>query len=403
MSPVNMFPALAVLLLALATARLLERRFGAPATHGRTSAIDGLRGYLALFVFLHHSSYWYFYLRSATWVAPPSNLYTQMGKSGVALFFMITAFLFFGKILDSKEAEINWGKLFASRVKRIAPLYLVSIVVLFSIVYWMSNGIPVESPAKIALDAAKWLTFSQFGMPDLNGVKDTYLIVAGVSWSLPYEWGFYFLLPLLAWAARKKPSLPYLLFSAGALLTIAALVAVGKTPLFPYAFFIGGIAAALLARQARFRAFAAGRAASCVIVVCVVGVVALYRFPDRPLAIAALSLAFSLIAAGNTLFGALVSNSARMLGEIAYGIYLLHGIILFSTFHFILGPPQAAQLGTVGYWLVICGITPVLVLVAYAAFRLIEHPAMRLSFGARQAALRPDIGGLPSRSGRAAR
>ncbi|WGG49127.1 acyltransferase family protein [Rugamonas sp. DEMB1] len=326
-----------------------------------------------------------------------------MGKSGVALFFMITAFLFFSKILDSKDAEIDWGKLFASRVKRIAPLYLVSIIILFSIVWFMSNGILVDSPAKIGLDAAKWLSFSQFGMPDLNGVKDTYLIIAGVSWSLPYEWGFYFLLPLLALSAGKRPSPPYLLFSAGALLTIAALVAAGKTPLFPYAFFIGGMAAALLARQARFRAFATGKLASCVIILSIVGVVTLYRFPDRPLAILALSLAFSLIAAGNTLFGALVSGSARMLGEMAYGIYLLHGIVLFCTFHFVLGLPLARQLDGLGYWLVICGITPLLVLTAYAAFRWIEHPAMRYRFGARRASRLWGIGRLFSWTDRTVR
>lgn len=95
MGPVSPLPAIICLLVAIGTSFLLVKRFGVPPAQGRYASIDGLRGYLALFVFLHHSSVWYFFLRTGQWEDPPSNLYTHFGSSSVLLYFMITGFLFF--------------------------------------------------------------------------------------------------------------------------------------------------------------------------------------------------------------------------------------------------------------------------------------------------------------------
>src|SRR4051794_29707847 len=102
LDPVSPWPAVACLVLAVLTARLLVWKFGAPPSAGRYVSIDGLRGYLALAVLLHHACTWYFYARTGKWAPPPSNLYTHFGHSGVALFFMITGFLFFTKLLNSR-------------------------------------------------------------------------------------------------------------------------------------------------------------------------------------------------------------------------------------------------------------------------------------------------------------
>jgi peptidoglycan/LPS O-acetylase OafA/YrhL len=66
--------------------------------HDRYASLDGLRGYCAFFVFLHHASIWYSYLHTNSWAAPPSHFYNHLGQSGVAIFFMITGFLFFFEI-----------------------------------------------------------------------------------------------------------------------------------------------------------------------------------------------------------------------------------------------------------------------------------------------------------------
>jgi len=150
-----------------------------------------------------------------------------------------------------------------------------------------------------------------------------------------------------------------------------------RYPLGPFSFFLGGIAAALLAQSELFCRLARKKIASVVSLCCIV--LAFTAYPSAlgfaPLLL--LSVAFTLIAAGNTLFGALTCAASRTLGEVTYSIYLLHGITLFVTFNFIIGLPGAKLLSPITHWLVIIGLTPFLVLLSYAAFRLIEAPAMQ--------------------------
>lgn len=111
MDPVSVLPAIAAFAVAVVTAFILAKRFGEPRPQGRFATIDGLRGFLAFFVFLHHSCIWYFYLRSGKWEVPPSNLYTHFGESSVALFFMITGFLFLSKLIEDRSKKIDWERL----------------------------------------------------------------------------------------------------------------------------------------------------------------------------------------------------------------------------------------------------------------------------------------------------
>jgi peptidoglycan/LPS O-acetylase OafA/YrhL len=172
--------------------------------HNRFSSIDGLRGYLALAVFFHHACIWYFFLRTGQWQVPPSNLYTNFGQTGVAFFFMITGFLFYSKLINTKTKSIDWLRLFVSRVLRLTPLYLFAMASMLTIVAILSNFTLYRPSLNILLSVCRWLTFTITGGPDINGVVGTGGIVAGVTWSLPYEWAFYFLLPLLAFLIGHK-------------------------------------------------------------------------------------------------------------------------------------------------------------------------------------------------------
>ncbi|WP_428425704.1 acyltransferase family protein [Methylibium sp.] len=70
---------------------------------------------------MHHSCLWYFHLRTGEWAPPASRLYTHLGQGSVALFFMITGFLFFSKLLDGRTRRIDWSKLFIARFLRLTP------------------------------------------------------------------------------------------------------------------------------------------------------------------------------------------------------------------------------------------------------------------------------------------
>ena len=90
-----------------------------------------------------------------------------------------------------------------------------------------------------------------------------------------------------------------------------------------------------------------------------------------------LSAAFCLIAGGNTLFGTLVHPVSRTLGEMAYSIYLLHGILLFVVFTFVVGREPAQGMSTETHWFLIVVTTPLLITGSYLTYRWIEHPAMQ--------------------------
>jgi len=375
MSPVSPLPAVACLLVAIATAFLLVKRFGAPPALGRFASIDGLRGYLAFFVFLYHSCVWYFYLRTGHWNVPPSNLYAHFGESSVLVFFMITGFLFFSKLLDGRTKSIDWARLFLSRFLRLVPLYLFVIFLLFLVIAYVSNGTVIEPIPKLLNEAVQWLSFTIPGGPNLNGVANTFIITAGVTWSLPYEWIFYLSLPLLALTVRVMPPLPYI---ALGIVVVAGLL-IWNPPhihaliLLP---FLGGITASILVRSDRLRQFAAGKISSFISLGCVALTVIFYQSAFGAVPLILLSVAFTLIACGNTLYGALISPVSRTLGEMSYSIYLLHGLILFTVFNFILGMGESRALSTLTHWLLMIVITPVLVCICFLTFRYIESPAM---------------------------
>jgi peptidoglycan/LPS O-acetylase OafA/YrhL len=377
MSPVSPLPVVVALLFALVTVKALTWRFEPPKVTGRFATIDGLRGYLAFFVFLHHSCVWYFYLRTGIWQAPPSNLYNHLGQSSCTLFFMITGFLFSLKILTGKTKGIDWIELYSSRVLRLFPLYLVSMGLLFLIVAVISRGVLADSPAKLFISALRWLSFTVPGAPDLNGVKGTQNIVAGVTWTLTYEWCFYLCLPLLSLAVGVVPPKPLLMIGfLGVLICFLTRAA----PVHLMAF-VGGILAALLVRVEWFVRMAATSGSSVIVVIAAVMVVMLFPTAYAALPLMLLTLIFVLIAGGCTVFGVLNHPLSRMLGEMAYGIYLLHGLTLFTLFNFVIGKNRVEMLSPVWYWSVIALTTPVLILTCFAAFNLIEKPAMRRTRG----------------------
>ncbi|MDB6141608.1 MAG: acyltransferase [Pseudomonas sp.] len=374
MSPVSFLPALVAVSVALATAALLMKWIGVTPLQGRFSSIDGLRGYLAFFVFLHHSCIWYFYLQSGVWDLPPSNLYTNLGQSSVYLFFMITGFLFFSKLLDAKHRPMDWGRLYVSRVLRLTPLYLLVLALLVTTVLYLSNWTLHEPPLVFLKGVGQWLSFGLLGRPDLNGVVETSLIGAGVVWSLPYEWVFYLALPLLALGIGKQPVWRYLLIAL-VMVAVMKLFHLRLVLLIP---FLSGLLAALLVRVEGFNSFSASKWASLLIVVCLVLTVLVNsgRSKNLTLPLSLLTVAFCLIACGNNLFGVLTSKVSRTLGEMAYSIYLLHGFVLFFTMTLVLGTDTAKALSPLAYWSLIIGLTPVLLLITSVTFKVIEQPAM---------------------------
>lgn len=184
MDATSLWPAVGVVLLALGTVTLLPsaRPRQASLAH-RYSSLDGLRGYLALAVFLSHSSIWYFYLHSGVWDVPPSTVYTQLGQSSVTLFFMITGLLFWSKLLNGRLEPIDWTRLYLSRVLRLGPLYLVAAACVI-LVAFCRTGFELEEPPSVVVgQVATWLMFTIPGISPVNGFAET-VPIAGAVWTL---------------------------------------------------------------------------------------------------------------------------------------------------------------------------------------------------------------------------
>lgn len=369
----SIVPALLVIAAALATIAFCGRLVAPPERRDRYASIDGLRGYLALFVFLHHACVWYFYLQVGRWEVPPSSLYTHFGQSSVALFFMITGFLFFTKIIGAAEKPIDWPRLLTSRVLRLLPLYVLFLLLLVLLVTIVSAGKLQVSATQALVDLLRWGSFTILGAPDLNQVADTWRITAGVTWSLPYEWLFYATLPLQALLTRSPVALRHVLLSA----VIAGAILLVWSPLTIHLLtFVGGMVAAVTARSARFRTFAVSLPATILIALALLLLVSAFPNAGSYPQIILLSVAFSMIAAGNSACGILTHRLSRWLGEISYGVYLLHGMLLFVLFNFVLGTEPSARLSPLAYWAGVVALTPVLVSLCALAFAFVERPGI---------------------------
>lgn len=370
----SVWGALAAFVVAWLTAHVLTRMFGAPASTGRFATIDGLRGFLAFAVFLHHSVIWFVYLRTGSWATPQSRLFRQFGDSAVALFFMITAFLFTTKVINSKPIE--WTRLYVGRFMRLFPMYAVAVVALWVMAWQLTGRHRLVGWSSLVDALTHWAGFTIGGQPDVNGLQSTGLLMAGVTWSLPYEWWLYLSLPVLAVLLRRRTPVPAIVLGVVTVLLVSVGWGLTWDRLLP---FVGGVATAWLVRSDRFRALATRRLMALVVIAALVATVLFTETAYSPLGVALLFIAFALVSAGNDVFGLLSSATSRTLGEVTYSMYLIHGLLLTVAFRFVFGMQAAAHWSPLHHWVVILGLAVVLVVLSYCGFRFVESPGQRLT------------------------
>lgn len=337
----------------------------------RYTEIDGVRGYLALFVFLHHSYIWHVFLNTNNWEEPQSNLFNHFGQTSVVLFFIITAFLFTTKIIETKDSDFDWIRYIKSRFFRMFPMYFISILAILVIILFESNFEAKESVFTILKSTLSWLFFTINGSNEINGFKSTYLIDAGVTWTLPYEWMFYFLLPILALAFKLKVNLKIIISFTCIFILIAFL---NKARFVPFLPFICGVLSAILIHKYNFREYLKKNIFSLIGIILLGGSIIFTHQGNKPIPILISTFFFIVIASGNTFFGILSHNFSRRLGQITYSIYLIHGIVLFLVFNYLVGYERASKLTEIEHWgLISLCIFPI-ILISQLTFKYIELP-----------------------------
>lgn len=302
----------------------------------RTSTLDGLRGFLATGVFFHHASIYYLFLRTGVWKLPPSFFYTQLGQSSVSLFFMITGYLFWGKAIRGR-GRLDWKALYVGRIFRIAPLYYLAVLLMLFAVFLQTRFTLLQSASTLLRQLAP-LTLFGFKNPGqtINTYRDPGLILAGVTWTLHYEWLFYLIvLPVSAFFARLPRG------HLGLSLTGLAIcfVMITHTPSINWVaatdFFAGMACVSVQQHTTWLDKHLDDRAKSIITIGLLTLLFSNFDTAYAAIPILMLGTLFFLITSGCTLFGLLLTRAARRLGEISYGIYIFQGLALYAIFYFI--------------------------------------------------------------------
>jgi peptidoglycan/LPS O-acetylase OafA/YrhL len=379
-NPASLWPDAAALSVAASAIYLSDKYLRSNATNkpagfvkaNKNLALNGLRGYVIFFIFLHHALVWHLYIREDIWQASTSYLHTHLGHNRVFILLMLSGYLFTGKILDSKNKPFHWRRFYISRILRLVPLYLFMIFAALLITMHATDYQLREPLFLLLKHIGVWLSFSFLGSPSINGVSQ--IAISGVAWTLPYEWFFYAILPLFALLLRVSVSWPYLIFAAASTI---GLYYWNPNWILVSAFGFGG-AAAMISRISGLPNLLNGKiAASLAIVLLLIVTFALPsggNLASRTL----LCLAFIIVASGNSIFGILNIRLAQSLGDHSYSIYLMHSIVLYIAFKFILGTETASSLSGTGHWLVVLACVAILIPLCYSTYRWIEQPSMRL-------------------------
>lgn len=368
MSLSNPLPFFAICAISLAVASAIALASGfyrerLAESGGRFEAIDGLRGFLALGVLGGHAVTMYSFHTSGVWSGEIAPFYISASTAGVAVFFMITGFLFWLRLLRS-AAGFDFRAFFVARIQRLAPMYFVSVLMALAVIFSLSGFALRVPPMQLVRELQAWLSFGFIHTGPVNGVQEAHSVNA-VYWTLGYEWAFYLALPFLALFARGAWSV--VLFVVVAFFSIRAPIVLN--------FVYGALAAALVHNKTL-----AGILDSLWLRPVPLAALAAYFIADgyvhKMLEGALLFVFFIFVVHGYSAFGLFLSRPAKILGAISYSLYLTHCIVLFLV---VGAADRLLGLETFGptqYWLLVAAAAVVTVVLSAVTFQFVEYPFM---------------------------
>ena len=296
----------------------------APESQHRVSSLDGLRGILATAVVVYHLTVSYYWHTTSLWQMTDSRVINNFGAVPVSLFFMITGYLFGSKVSRGVPA---WRAIFVSRVRRIFPMYLVSVALVAAIAFLQPGDQPASFMGNVRA-LGHWLVF--LAAP-INGVQGSWVINAGVQWTLQYEAMFYVALPLLYCLLQRRLALVAVAVSVLGLAALWAMYATQFDARY-LKLFVAGIAVALLEHRLRcapvdYTKWPFTLVALLALMLC------MSLEPYSAAQMILLAGPFCMFVLGNSLGGLLEHRGLKVLGEASFSIYLLHGILIYTLFN----------------------------------------------------------------------
>ncbi len=165
-------------------------------------SLDGLRGIAVLLVLLSHSS------NAKVFIREELNFFA-IGKIGVYLFFVLSAYLLDRQIalafMENKSSLAYWNNYFLRRFLRIYPLFIIALII---------HGLFTIAGMETVIN--KWTELFW---------HLTFLKGESIFWSIPVEFKYYFISPLIMWFCHKilkwNPAMLMLVFTIMIVATIA--------------------------------------------------------------------------------------------------------------------------------------------------------------------------------------
>lgn len=279
-------------------------------------AMDSLRYFLASFVFMSHSVRMMGFVKDGTWKGTVHE-FNYLAVLGVSLFFAITAVLFWGKI---KDQPLDFIKLYKNRIFRIVPLIWFNSIAILIVTCLLSKSAP-------NLNFLYWLDPLNNSRPDFNAFNGSWALTGGVFWTLVYEWGFYFCLPLLFIFRRYKLetsiTLVFLMLYISSYLDLKINFGV----IMP---FMIGMLAIDIAERVKINRFALN-------IALITSIFSLLYFMPRLQNVSSIANLFMLIIMicvikNADMFGFLKVKGFQRLGAASYSIYVMHAMMLYIIF-----------------------------------------------------------------------
>lgn len=287
---------------------MTHARFVATRTFG---SLDGLRALSILAVIWHHTASHDF----------PHSTLASRGYLGVYLFFVISGFLISTLLLREKDStgDISIRKFFFRRALRIFPLYYAVLLLYTALVFKAERDSLAghnfwHNLRYFATYCSNWFV----PQSDSNGRTIFYF-----AWSLAVEEQFYLLWPWLEKKAR---------FAFASAAVLALLFIVGGLRLWPFWSILLGVGIAHLfhhPQSYRWTRFLQVRGASFWAFLLVGGMLTQAAVPD-PLVIVgfAILVATCVVKEDHSLQGLLSLPPLQHIGQLSYGLYLLHMLSL---------------------------------------------------------------------------
>lgn len=288
-------------------------------------AMEGMRGFAVLLVFLTH-----FCTLVAPSIGASPNLAAfavavhAVGNTGVDLFFVLSGYLIYKTLIERKQGFFGF---MWRRIRRIYPAFIAVFAVywVLSSVYPGESSIPADAPL---LYVAENLLL----LPGLFPIKP----LITVAWSLSYEMFFYLCLPVAITTLglrQRSPAFRIALIAATAI-AVAASCAVLDVTYTRLIMFMAGMLVheAIASRQVR------APAASVAACMLVLGLAGSLMPVSGHIKTALLFASFYVVCMqcfvrpADGLARAFSWTPLRLLGNMSYSYYLLHGLTLKALF-----------------------------------------------------------------------